>query len=193
MGARRDWEDVPLPGMDQIQAPARPPRRSDRTGRRHDPQLPITDAVTRSFWNKVVRGPGDFCWIFCGAISGTDGYGRITWQVRGRTRTVSAHRFALMLVEGELADGVIGEHSCNQPLCVRVAPGHLHSSTQSHNMRYAVELGRHRGSTPAARDSLDRVERSRAVRDAVADGWDADRFVAACSSTRISRHQLRIF
>ena len=56
------------------------------------------------------------CWFWTGAISTPDGYGRFT------------------------------EHACNEPLCVRVSPDHVHRSTQSANLRYAVGRGRHDGS-----------------------------------------------
>lgn len=73
------------------------------------PRLPVTAAAKNAFWSHVVKGPGQACWIWIASISSNDGYGRTTWQVAARTRTVSAHRLALMLAYGgELPDGVIG-------------------------------------------------------------------------------------
>ena len=42
----------------------------------------------------------------------------ITWRQGGVSRTEYAHRFAL-LVAGQLTAEAIGEHRCNEPLCVR--------------------------------------------------------------------------
>ena len=55
---------------------------------------PPVDTVTR-FWAKVTRTPG--CWWWGGAVSHPDGYGRITFTQDGDRRTLSAHRFALLL------------------------------------------------------------------------------------------------
>lgn len=137
-----------------------------------DPRLPLTPRAIYRFWSQVVRGGGTQCWIWCGAISHPDGYGRHTWQTGGARRTVSAHRVALMIHQGgELNDGVIGEHGCCEPLCVRVDVAHLWPATQSENIAHAVALGRHRGNIPVT-GSHRRWERSQMVRQAVRDGWD---------------------
>jgi len=100
------------------------------------------------FWAKVTRTPG--CWWWGGAVSHPDGYGRITWTQDGVRRTLSAHRFALLLELGALGHDTFVEHYCNETLCVRVDQRHIRPGTQSANLRYAVSLGRHRGSSPAA-------------------------------------------
>ncbi|MEH6822127.1 MAG: hypothetical protein V7706_19550 [Dietzia psychralcaliphila] len=97
------------------------------------------------------------------------------------SRTESAHRFALLL-DGVDLDGVVAEHRCNEPLCVRVHPDHLIPSTQSANLNYAVACGR----TGIIRTSLgrqDRHARSLAVRDAVSGGWDPMAYSAASGNT----------
>lgn len=66
--------DIPLPGLDfgiedgqrVVSAP----------GRTYDATLdPTPDAVVR-FWSHVVKAPGTGCWLWTGAISSPDGYGR---------------------------------------------------------------------------------------------------------------------
>ena len=106
---------------------------------------PPVDTITR-FWAKVI--PTADCWWWTGAVSYPDGYGRISWTQDGARRTLSAHRFALLLAAGTLDHHTFGEHHCNETLCVRVDPTHLHPGTQSANLRYAVSLGRHRGCLP---------------------------------------------
>lgn len=159
--------------LDRRRPPA-PPR-----SRPYDSTLAPTDAAIAAFDSRVVRAPGNGCHIWTGAIS--DGYGRISWRSAGVSRTEYAHRFAL-LIAGQLGGGVIGEHRCNEPLCVRVDPGHLIASTQSANLLYAVACGR-TGIIRNLTELIDRHARSLAVRDAVAGGWDPDAYARASGNT----------
>lgn len=63
-------------------------------------------------------------------------------------------------------------NGCNETLCVRVHPDHAHAGTQTANLRYAVSLGRHRGSRPGNIDPRGRHHRALAIRAALADGYD---------------------
>lgn len=123
------FHDVPLPGLEKL---ATNPR-----GR-----VPITARARRSFWHKVKMTDTSSCWFWTGAVS-SDGYGRITWTHNGRSRTMGTHRFALTLAHGSLPPGTVAAHACNNPLCVRVGKAHVHISSQSENLRYAVEHKRH--------------------------------------------------
>lgn len=140
-----------------------------------------------------MRGPEDSCWIWCGPISTPDGYGRFSWQADGTRRTMSAHRFALTISLGhEIPEGMIGEHYCCEPLCVRVADKHLRTATQSENIDWAVFRGRHVGNVPGS-GSGKRAYRSQLVREAVRNGWDAERLMAARSLVAVSEDQLRLW
>lgn len=139
-----------------------------------DPDLPLNKSAQQRFWRRVIRGDKDRCWIWVGAISSPDGYGRFTWQQDRRRRTVSAHRVALMIARGgELPTGLVGEHYCCEPLCVRVGEGHLRLTTQATNLARAVALGRHVSNRETVA-SYDRAVRSFRVREAVIHGWDDD-------------------
>ena len=159
--------DVPLPGLEFGRAETTPPVRD----RRYDASISPTPGAEERFWNRVVKAPGDGCWIFTGSVSSPDGYGRVTWRSGGASRTLSAHRFALLLAYGPDALDVIVEHRCNEPLCVRVDDGHVIASTQQANLRYAVACGR-AGAHRVDLGGRTRAQRSRDVRDAVAGGWD---------------------
>lgn len=137
---------------------------------------PPADTVSR-FWAKVTRTPG--CWWWGGAVSHPDGYGRLSFTQDGAPRTLSAHRFALLLDAGTLSHETFGEHHCNETLCVRVHPEHLHPGTQSANLRYAVALGRHRGSLPGNGDPRGRHARALAIRNALAHGYNPVALAAA--------------
>lgn len=158
-----------------------------------DPTLPLTGQTIRRFLSRIIRGDGNQCWIWCGAISYPDGYGRFTWQIGGVRRTVSAHRVALMITHGgELDQGVIGEHGCCEPLCVRVDKAHLWPATQQENIAHAVRLGRHRGNIPVTGSHL-RWHRSQLVRDAVKDGWDAQAYRLARQMITLDKDQLALW
>ncbi|ORM37795.1 hypothetical protein BFL43_03060 [Williamsia sp. 1135] len=140
----------------------------------------VPDAATEErFWSHVVRSRR--CYFWTGAVSSPDGYGRITFRRNNRQRAMSAHRFALLLKYPELSAAgddnsaleSIGEHHCNEPLCVRVDPEHVQIGTQATNLAYAVMLGRHRGPIPTALQS--RVSRSLAIRDYLTRGGDPER------------------
>ncbi|MEL4163085.1 hypothetical protein [Corynebacterium bovis] len=133
----------------------------------------ISDGDRRRFAAKVVRTEG--CWLWTGAISSPDGYGRFSLSHGGRCVTVGAHRFALVAAGVELPGGAVAEHFCNEPLCVRVDSGHVFVSSQRANLAYAVASGRAAGSRVVV-DSSRRLERSRRVRQLARDGFDIGRY-----------------
>lgn len=139
---------------------------------------PPPPATVGRFWSRVIRTPG--CWWWTGAVSYPDGYGRLSVTQDGVTRTLSTHRFALLLDHGDLdEEGMVAEHHCNETLCVRVHPEHLHPGTQTANVRYAVALGRHRGPRPGNVDPRGRHGRAVAIRGALAGGYDPVLLAAA--------------
>ncbi|MBY6709070.1 hypothetical protein HQ308_19965 [Rhodococcus sp. BP-241] len=140
-------------------------------------KAPLSEATVRRFHSKVVATPG--CHYFTGAVSNPDGYGRFTFTDGDTPRTLSAHRVALLLAHGDLGDGVVGEHDCDETLCVRAADGHLKLGTQSSNLAHAVAVGRHLGPTPAGGDPRGRYGRAVAIRDALRRGYDEQRLRAA--------------
>lgn len=134
----------------------------------------IPDRVWANFQSKIVRAPGDGHWIFTGAISTPDGYGRVTFQIHNRQYCISAHRLALWSEGVDIRDpDLVAEHKCNEPLCVRVDPRHLTASDREANTAYAQSCGRLRGPRVGADAGWrSRAQRSRDVRHAVAHGWN---------------------
>lgn len=127
------------------------------------------ESLARRLDARTARTSG--CWIWTGAISSPDGYGRISITQDGREFTLSTHRAAFAAAGMVLGTEDVIENHCNEPLCVRVDERHVHISTQSENMRYAVRCGRQSGSRRIV-DSSQRVERSRAVRDLALAGFN---------------------
>ena len=171
----KDFDDIPFEELAHLKPVVEPSASQSRTKRVHDPELAFDDKTVKTFFEHVVKSPHG-CWLWVGSISSPDGYGRFTWQRGNRQRTVAAHRFALLAAGESFGPGEVAEHECNEPLCVRVGCGHVRTTTQRENLRYAVELGRHAGNRVAVTALSSRVERSRRIRQALRDGWDERRY-----------------
>lgn len=155
---------------------------------------PIADAAERDrFFSRVVCGPGPRdCHLWVGAI-GSDGYGRFAVRRGGHPHVVRTSRYAaaVALQGGVLAAGDLVLHLCDLPLCVRAVTAadveagvgaHIVLGSQSENMRRMAFMARGGGRRAIATHGAGlaaRVERSRALREAVRDGWDDDAVEAA--------------
>lgn len=154
----------------------------------YHPSIIVIPHHTRiNFWKKVVKTSG--CWFFTGAISSPDGYGRITFRFNGITRTLSAHRFAILAAGRHILPHEIIEHRCNEPLCVRIDDDHVRISTQSANLRYAISCGRYQGRRCVV-NSHRRAERSRAIREHVRAGFNADEYHTIITSFESSQSHI---
>lgn len=93
-------------------------------------RLPIEDR----FWSKVNKTDG--CWVWTGATA--RGYGIILhdghmWR---------APRLSYLWAYGDLPDGLLVCHACDNPACVR--PDHLFLGTQQDNVDDKMAKGRWR-------------------------------------------------
>lgn len=101
-----------------------------------------TDADAERFLDKVAL-PEDpqsrlDCWIWQGAKHGQGrGYGK--FRLGGKP--ISAHKAAFLLFVDDLVEGQVVGHRCNNEACV--SPWHLEAVSQSQNMLYCVQCGRH--------------------------------------------------
>jgi aspartate carbamoyltransferase regulatory subunit len=105
-------------------------------------QISARDADIARFASKVDL-PDDVydtvpCWSWQGARhSARRGYGK--FYLNGKT--VNAHKASYLLFIGEVAEGLVIGHQCDNENCV--SPHHLKAETQSENMRHCVAVGRH--------------------------------------------------
>ena len=96
----------------------------------------ILKPFPQRFWDKVRET--EQCWEWQGARA-TNGYGHFA------TRTgqfVSAHRLCWMLVFGEIPEGLLVLHTCDNRRCVN--PKHLFLGTHSDNNLDMYRKGRRR-------------------------------------------------
>jgi hypothetical protein len=103
------------------------------------PRIPYPE----KFWQKVDRRGPDECWPWQGGVD-EKGYGHVILYPRttkaGRKHT-RAHRYAWTLTHGEIPDGVLICHRCDNPPCCN--PNHLFPGTGSDNMQDMWQKKRH--------------------------------------------------
>lgn len=91
--------------------------------------------VSERFWEKVDKSGGeDSCWIWTGAID-TPRYGAFRYN----GKKVNSHRMAWRLVNGEIPDGLLVCHKCDNRLCCN--PSHMFLGTHLDNNRDMIAKG----------------------------------------------------
>ena len=94
------------------------------------PTRPFTDAAR--FYKYVDKRGIDECWPWLAQIK-KNGYGQ--FSLKGRA--TQAHRASYQISKGEIPDGLVIRHTCDNKKCVN--PNHLLSGTYKDNSRDAVE------------------------------------------------------
>lgn len=92
----------------------------------------------RPFWDKVLTQGRDDCWLWKAAVNGT-GRGQFRMD-RGHSSTTTAPRAAYTLFVGEIPEGMVVMHSCDEPMCVN--PRHLSLGSLSDNTQDMIRKGR---------------------------------------------------
>lgn len=85
--------------------------------------------------NKVIPEPNSGCWLWAASCF-ADGYGAVRFQ----GKTSRAHRASYMISCGEIEQGAVVLHKCDNPICVN--PDHLRIGTHADNVADRVAKGR---------------------------------------------------
>lgn len=94
--------------------------------------------VEERFWRFVEKSDG--CWKWTGKSVNKKGYGQLGAIGGKGTKAIAAHRLSYQIHKGEIPDGMVVMHSCDNPSCVN--PDHLSVGTQSQNILEAIAKGR---------------------------------------------------
>jgi hypothetical protein len=94
----------------------------------------MPETIEQRFWKHVEKTDG--CWLWTGAPSRENGYGRFNHN----KKSFSAHRYSLELHKGPIPEGLFACHHCDTPACVN--PEHLYAGTPQENMNDMVVRGR---------------------------------------------------
>lgn len=109
--------------------------------------------LMRNFWRYVEQQPNG-CWRWIGGTT-NQLYGRF-WDGR---RKVLAHRYAFETLVGDIPDGMLICHKCDNPNCVN--PDHMFIGTMQDNMDDAKQKGRLNGRPRVIRPDCESIRKGR--------------------------------
>lgn len=96
--------------------------------------MDVADIRSELFWRHVLKQSPNECWLWDGATR--NGYG--AFGVKGATQY--AHRIAYILSRGDIPEGMLLRHSCDNRRCCN--PAHLEPGTDWDNAKDAKQRGR---------------------------------------------------
>lgn len=97
----------------------------------------ILNNPVRRYYSKIEVNPETLCWEWTGAIH-PNGYPLM--GIGGKQKQFKVHRFAYQMFFGDIPDGFVAMHSCDNRKCSN--PAHLSLGTHKENMQDASRKGR---------------------------------------------------
>jgi hypothetical protein len=101
------------------------------------------DYRVKAFWDRVEKGAEAACWNWTGLLQQSHKnptpYGVLGWKGKHSR----AHRVAYALVNGDIPEGMMVLHACDNTLCCN--PEHLYLGDHAQNMKDMVTRRRRKG------------------------------------------------
>jgi hypothetical protein len=114
------------------------------------------------FWSRVEVRKADQCWPWRYGLTSC-GYGEFRFEGRGRI-TQPAPRAAYWLAFGDIPDGKVIRHTCDNQICCN--PAHLEAGTHADNVADRVKrdrsaIGEENGKSKLREDQVMHIRQSR--------------------------------
>ena len=100
------------------------------------------ESLYRRFQNKFIPEPNSGCWLWTCSVN-KRGYGKLFGVKKARVGKQSemAHRVSYQIYKGEIPEGLLVCHTCDNPCCVN--PEHLFVGTHKDNYDDMRRKNRH--------------------------------------------------
>lgn len=123
----------------------------------------MNNVTLKRFWSKVDMDNPRGCWEWTAGVF-DNGYG----SFRMDAKNYRAHRLAWSICNGEIPDGMIVMHTCDNPLCCN--PTHLKIGTHRENTLDMYDKKRKtKNGSSAISDRMESIKAKRGKRNKVTD------------------------
>jgi HNH endonuclease len=146
------------------------------------------DRLIERFWEKVVPGPANECWLWTGMVLINVGYGYLQTLARnGPRKVITAHRLSYHIHKGDPGKLYV-LHTCDNRLCVN--PNHLFLGTHLENLEDMYQKQRHSHGESHGMHKLNESQ-VREIRRRADTGENQGKIAADFGISRTSVHDVR--
>lgn len=146
----------------------------------------MNDALTAArFWSKVEVSRSGVCWPWRAKSKHDHGYGVFQLPMHGGT--VKAHRFAWLLTNGQIPEGQVVRHTCDNPPCCN--PNHLELGSQADNVADMHERSRRTYKSSLDAEAVEKIRARSASGETIAAIAASLNLSASYISMLISGHR----